>query len=295
VLSPYRRGLVGQDWRLVGKPGPSAARAAVLALLLLAVAALTLFHCITPTKLGVGRGAVPYCFAVPLAGRYRRIVKIRYMVPALSGLLTLSMMAPGFAHNLDAKSFGQLKNSTKNFAHKQSDNLEKTPSAVRINGVLPQFSIKSVYGKTFTRNSFLGKMTLLVLADTQCPCVQAIEMRIHDLAAKYKDLKPVYVFSQAKEKPIAVARFMQNHKILFPALLDQNQNLLRILNGQCSSEVYLFDKTGHLRYHGRVDDSTFDPKAVKSPDLARAVAAVVANRKVAHPEVPAFGCAIPRI
>lgn len=211
--------------------------------------------------------------------------------------LTAGLLAPAGAHNLAPKNFKDLKNASENFKHANSANLSKKPARVRMNGPLPQFAVRDVYGKGYTRESFKGKLTLFVLADTQCPCVQAIESRVGDLSKKYgkQGLRPVYVFSMPEEKSLAIARFMQEHQIPFPALMDQKQGLLKVLDGQCSSEVYLFDKAGLLRYHGRVDDSTFDPKAVKSRDLENAIVALTKGKRVLKAEVPAMGCAIPRI
>lgn len=212
-------------------------------------------------------------------------------------LLSVGLLTPAVAHNLSPKSFADLKNATQNFAHAGSAKLAGTQKGVRLNGPMPNFAISDVYGKGYTKASFQGKLLLVVLADTQCPCVQAVEMRLRNLGTTYDKagLRPVYLFSKPGDRPIDVARFMQEHRINFPAFLDPKQGMLRMLDGQCSSEVYLFDRKGILRYHGRVDDSTFDPKAVHSKDLENAIQAVIKGKKVARQEVPAMGCAIPRI
>ena len=195
------------------------------------------------------------------------------------------------------KSFKVLKSETKRFAHSASKKLTKSQEPVHINGTMPDFSVVDLYGRTFNRASFRGKMSLFVLADTQCPCVQAVEMRLLSLGARYKaaGLKPALIFSKPKERPLEVYSFMMRHQIPFPALLDKQQALLKGLDGQCSSEVYLFDKDSRLRYHGRVDDSTFDDKAVKSKDLEKAIISLTRGQKVVRPEVPAMGCSIPRL
>ena len=207
---------------------------------------------------------------------------------ALCGLVAVSGAA--FAHNLDKKSFKQLKKDTHNFHQAKS-------SRAKINQPLPAFAVQTLDGKGLSKSSFAGKIGLFVLADTQCPCVQAVEGRIDALAKKYRaqGLKVAYVFSMPNEKPLQIARYMQDHQIAFPAIVDRDQKLLKMLDGRASSEVYLSDKKGVLRYHGRVDDSTFDPKAVKSRDLENAILALSQNRRVAKSEVPALGCAIPRL
>lgn len=209
---------------------------------------------------------------------------------ALSGLVAASVSLPVWAHNLDKKSFGQLRADQKNFAHAKS-------AVVKMNAPMPAFAAPTLNGKGLSKASFKGKMGLFLLADTQCPCVKAVENRVSALSKKYgaRGLRVAYVFSTPGEKPLAVARYMQNHQIPFPAILDRDQRILKMLDGQCSSEVYLTDKAGILRYHGRVDDSTFDPKAVKSRDLENAILALVQGKRVAKSEVPATGCAIPRL
>lgn len=204
--------------------------------------------------------------------------------------LSAACAAPVLAHSLDKKSFKQLKNSTANFAHAKS-------AVVAMNKPMPNFAAPTLDGKGLSKASFKGKMGLFVMADTQCPCVQAVEERIASLSKKYgpKGLRVAYVFSMPGEKPLKIARFMQGHQIPFPAIIDKDQRMLKMLDAQCSSEVYLTDKNGVLRYHGRVDDSTFDPKTVTSRDLENAIVALTQNKKVTRPSVPALGCAIPRI
>ncbi len=211
---------------------------------------------------------------------------------AALAVATLSVLAaPTYAHNIGKKGYDQLKSETENFAHAQS-----APSA-KINQKLPYFAVKTVYNKGFTNASFLGKIGVFVLADTQCPCVQAVEERLKTLSKRYgkNGVRIVYVFPKPGERALDVARFMQNHQIPFPAVIDANQRLLKMLDGKCSSEVYVTDKQGLLRYHGRVDDATFNPKAVKKRDLERAIVQIARNQTVTQPEVPAMGCSIPRI
>ena len=208
---------------------------------------------------------------------------------ALAALSAVS--APVWAHNISAKGYDQLKSETANFAHTQS-----APSA-KINRKLPAFAVKTIDGSGFTNASFRGKIGVFVLADTQCPCVQAVEERLKTLAKRYgkNGVRVVYVFPKPGERALDVARFMQNHKIPFPAVVDRDQRFFKMLDGACSSEIFLTDKAGVLRYHGRVDDSTFNPKAVKRRDLEAAIVQVARGQKVKNAEVPALGCMIPRI
>ncbi len=214
------------------------------------------------------------------------------MKKSIFALCAVPLLAlPALAHNFSQKGYGQLKAETRNFAHASSS------KTVRIGAPMPRFSAPTLDGKGLSNASFKGKIGLFVLADTQCPCVLAVEERIKNLSTRFKGkgLRVAYVFSTPGQKPIEIARYMQNHLIRFPAIVDKNQRILKMLDGRCSSEVYLFDQKGVLRYHGRVDNETFDPKNATQHNLADAVSAVVQNKKVVRAQAPAMGCAIPRI
>jgi len=208
----------------------------------------------------------------------------------LAPIAALCLVSSAQAHNFSKAGFGQLKAETKNFAHASS-------ARVKINEPMPDFACQTLDGHGLSKASFKGKIGLFILADTQCPCVQALEGRIKNLAKTFapQGLRVAYVFATPGQRAVDIARFMQNHQIGYPAIVDRDQRLLKMLDGRAASEVYLFDKQGILRYHGRVDNETFDPTAATQHDLANAVNAVVNNQQVARPEVPALGCAIPRL
>lgn len=197
---------------------------------------------------------------------------------------------PASAHVLTLQEWKQLKSETRYFAHASS-------VKAKINKALPRLEAITVMAAPFSTTSLKGKMALFVFADTACPCVKAVETRMRKVGKKYgrNTLTIVYVFSKPDETPLQIARYLQKHNLPFTAIYDGDQRVLKTLNAQCSGELFLTDKRGVLRYHGRFDDSMFDEKAVSSRDLENAIIEVKAGRKVKRPEVPAMGCAIPRL
>ena len=81
------------------------------------------------------------------------------------------------------------------------------------------------------------------------------------------------------------------------ALDPQGQLASRAL-ATVTPEAAVFDRDGHLAYHGRIDDRYVDfgvdRLAPTTHDLADAVTAVLAGAPVARAAVPAVGCAIVR-
>lgn len=173
---------------------------------------------------------------------------------------------------------------------------EKTVRRVKIDEVSPNFSFKTLDAKTLKLSNFGGKAALFVFADTTCPCVLAYNERLKALDAKFgeRGLRTVFVFSNGKtDKPDTVAKFVKAQNYPWSAALDLDQKLMRLFDASCETEAFLFDPKGRLRYHGRIDDDTFQPGAVRERDLQSAVVAVLDGRAVPQAETKAFGCAIP--
>jgi hypothetical protein len=66
----------------------------------------------------------------------------------------------------------------------------------------------------------------------------------------------------------------------------------RAYGAERTPEVFLFDKSGVLRYHGAIDDNYDDPNAVRSHYLRDALDAVLANKAPTTAKTPPVGCTI---
>ena len=194
---------------------------------------------------------------------------------------------------------GQRYQLDPNLRHSFSkDATEKTVRRVKLGEAAPDFTLKTLGGKTLKLSQFKGDAALFVFADTVCPCVLAYNDRLKALDTKFRTrgLRTVFVFSNGKtDTPQKVATFARQQKYPWTVALDLDQQLFRAFDASCSTEAFLFDRQGRLRYHGRIDDDTFEPGAVRERDLQSAVVAVLDGRAVPRPETKAFGCAIPRI
>ncbi len=175
---------------------------------------------------------------------------------------------------------------------------EETPRRIKINEPAPDFAMPTLDGKTLKLSDFKGKAALLMFADTTCPCVKAYNERMKAIDTKFREfgLRTVYVFSNGKtDTKTEVAQFVKAQNYSWPIVLDLNQKLLKQFDASCSTEVFLFDPKGRLRYHGRIDDDTFEPGAVRERDLQSAIVAVLDGRAVPNTETLAFGCAFPKL
>lgn len=75
---------------------------------------------------------------------------------------------------------------------------------------------------------------------------------------------------------------------VFPFIKDSGCRIADALGAKLTPEVFVFDRTGSLRYHGRIESK------YGSPDLRNALEAILDDKPVRVPEARAFGCAITR-
>lgn len=165
---------------------------------------------------------------------------------------------------------------------------------LRIGDEAPPLRLTALDGTSHTLTDWRGKLPLVMMADTTCPCVRAYDKRMKALAQKFPDLRVVYVFSSPLESRGQVVKFAAAHDYPWPVVYDGEQPVIATFGGRCTTESFLFDREGKLRYHGRIDDNIYDEANVKTRDLENAIQAITDGKTFVKTEVPAYGCVIPR-
>jgi peroxiredoxin len=110
--------------------------------------------------------------------------------------------------------------------------------------------------------------------------LQLIAINAND-ASKYPDDSFQNMKKRAREK-----------QFNFPYLRDEDQQVAKIYGAQRTPEVFLFDASRVLRYHGAIDDNYDDPHAVRNSYLRNALDALVEVRDTQTPETAPVGCTI---
>jgi hypothetical protein len=174
---------------------------------------------------------------------------------------------------------------------------EASATPIALNKVVPRLVFTSIQDEVVDTNDWSGKLRLFVFVDTKCPCVRAYKERMIEMEKKYsaQGLQLVYVFAQPDEDKSQVKGFAVRQKISWTVVCDEGQKLTKLFNAQSTSECFLLDRQGYLRYHGRIDDNIYKPDAVTQHNLEDAIKSVLSNQPVAHPEVQAVACMIRRI
>jgi peroxiredoxin len=161
-------------------------------------------------------------------------------------------------------------------------------------------AMKNIDGKDVTIDGVKGeKGTLVVFTCNACPWAKAWETRIAELGNAYRK-KGIGVIAINPNDPSVAAddsydvmkKRAKERKMAYPYVVDATSDVARAFGATRTPEVFLFDASGKLVYHGAVDDNAKEPKKVQARWLRDALDAVVAGKAVAMTETKALGCTI---
>ena len=165
--------------------------------------------------------------------------------------------------------------------------------------VLP-FDLAGVDGQNHSLADYSGKKAVVVMFScNHCPYVRAWEDRMVQIQADYAgkgvQLIAINANDASKYPDDSFAKMKERAReksFNFPYLQDESQKVARAYGAERTPEVFLFDKTGVLRYHGVIDDNYDDPAAVKIHYLRSALDAVLSGAQVQTAETMPVGCTI---
>ena len=165
---------------------------------------------------------------------------------------------------------------------------------------LPDFVLKDPDGQTHKSAELPGPKGLLVVVTcNHCPYALAVWPRIIRHARAFRDLgvntvaiNPNIHPDYPEDSIPAMKEKIAEWGIDFPYLADESQEVAKALDAQCTPDIYLYDDSGSLYYHGRIDDYWKDETKVTSEELIPAVEAMVAGKPAPQPQHPTIGCSI---
>lgn len=165
---------------------------------------------------------------------------------------------------------------------------------------MPEFELKDPYGKIVKGNELYGKKGLLVaFTCNHCPYAQAIWPRLIQLAKESAKLgihtvgiNPNIHPDYPDDAPQRMKEKIKEWGIGFPYLVDESQEVAREFQAQCTPDLYLFDASQKLVYHGRLDDNWKDEKQVRKQELKEAIEALASGTPISTKQNPSMGCSI---
>lgn len=165
---------------------------------------------------------------------------------------------------------------------------------------MPKFELKDPFGKQYQGEVLYGSKGLLVIFScNHCPYAKAVwprTIRVAEFAkgvgintvAINPNLHPDY----PDDAPEVMKEKIKEWGITFPYLVDETQNVAASFKAQCTPDIYLFDKSKKLVYHGRVDDNWQEEKSVKAEELKKAVKNLAEGKPIDTKQYPSLGCSI---
>ena len=173
-------------------------------------------------------------------------------------------------------------------------------SVLKIGANAVPFNLPGIDGADHALGEYSAKTAVAVIFScNHCPYVRAWEDRMVEIQKDYasKGVQLVAINANDATKypddsfPRMQERAREKH-FNFPYLRDEGQEVARSYGAERTPEVFLFDKSGTLRYHGAIDDNYDNPAQVKAKYLRDAIDAVLSGTTPLKSETKPVGCTI---
>ncbi|MBP4137531.1 thioredoxin family protein [Flavobacterium geliluteum] len=168
--------------------------------------------------------------------------------------------------------------------------------------IAPNFKLKDTNSNdTYSFEDLKGsKGTLVLFIANNCPFVLHAVPEIIMIANDYRvqglgvlAISSNDSISNPENSPEMMTEFAFQHKIDFPYLFDESQEVAKAYDASCTPDIYLFDSQDKLFYHGQLDDSRPGNEIpLSGSDLRSAIDALIYNRSLKNPQKPNMGCGI---
>lgn len=176
-----------------------------------------------------------------------------------------------------------------------------TSNPIELGSLAAGFDLPDHDGKRYNLSAFDGSPALLVaFISNRCPFVVLIREQFAALAHEYeaKGLRVVAINSNdaiahPEESLTAIGEEIERVGYGFPYLKDEAQTVAKAYGAACTPDLFLFDASRKLVYHGQFDDARpGNGHPVTGKDLRAAIDAVIAGAKPAAEQTPSIGCNI---
>lgn len=162
----------------------------------------------------------------------------------------------------------------------------------------PDFNLKGVDGKIYRLKDFNSKSLLVVFICNHCPYVKARIGNIIDLQSEFKpsELQVVGINSNDPnyqgEGFDNMVKFAREHKLNFPYLIDDSQDIAKAYGAVCTPDPFLFDAERKLVFHGRINDALEPEMTPKVPVMKNNIRKTLTGENVEKDFDPSIGCSI---
>jgi len=160
---------------------------------------------------------------------------------------------------------------------------------------ITDFTLRDMQNRPVRYSAVKGEVTVVIFFSTRCPISNAFNYRRNQL---YKDFAGRVRFLIAdpnvNESLEEVRDYARSVEFDFPVYKDVNNVVADQFGAQITTDSYVMDSGGVIRYQGYVEDSP-NPTRVKYQGLRLAIEAVLSGKPVPMPVTKALGCSIRRV
>ena len=168
-------------------------------------------------------------------------------------------------------------------------------AALALGDHAPAFALPGVDGRDHSLDDYREQPVAVVFSCCHCPYVVAWEDRLNEIAGDYAGRAGLVAINSnagylgdSWEDMVERAR---EKGFRFPFLYDETQGIALAYGAARTPEVFLFDATHRLVYHGAPDSDYRDPDGA-DPFLREALDAVLGGVEPGVAQTPPVGCTI---
>lgn len=168
-----------------------------------------------------------------------------------------------------------------------------------VGSAAPDFQLATLKGKSFSlAEAYKSHNAVVVMfISTKCPYSNAYNGRMREMASAYegKGVHFVGINSNKTESVEEALAHAKENQHAFPIVKDPGNKVADLYDARRTPEIFVVDREGKVRYHGRIDENYENPSKVTSPDLRDALDSLLAGKPIARAVTKAFGCTIKRV
>ena len=162
----------------------------------------------------------------------------------------------------------------------------------RVGQRVENFSLPDFHGQPHALDDYPDQVIVLAFLGTECPLSKLYALRLVELAAEFTPQRVVFlgVDSNLQDSLTDIGVFARSHRVAFPLLKDNNNELADRLRAVRTPEVFLLDRQRIVRYWGRIDDqygfktgAGYAKPKLEERSLANALSEVLQGKSVTHP------------
>lgn len=167
----------------------------------------------------------------------------------------------------------------------------------------PDSKMKDISGKEVSFKDAMKKNGLLVMFSCNtCPVVGKYQSRTLETAKFATDNGIGVILLNSNEATRSdgdsfddMKEYGKDQGYPFSYVVDKNSAMADAFGATRTPEVFLFDKSGKLVYHGAIDDNANDPGEVTRKHAKIAIEEIVAGKNVSTTKTRFVGCTIKRL